>query len=472
MRGNTLFCVALLVQAWSACALCACTDAGTSTGNPGPIDGGPPREVDNNGDGDFAGSGYCNAGPKTALALDEDSPLGFSPNDILAFASGTHEDTIRWNAQAMVEYGPESGEGAITITITPKGTARHVEPAPPGSGGTDIGGAAPAIDIDSNCTSWIEIDVEVSVETEGGALDETFEAVLRAHTPITTSLYASFKADALEGSFEAEGTGGLAGFVLGGTQIGVRFSTFGVSGSFHGWLTTSDTDGDSSERPAVGGGAPFATIGAAACIGEGFAVGASDDVEGVTVQDALDMLSESAQIDITWEDNTTTSSSFAFAATTPGGCVLLDNETPGDLTIVLDGTLSMASEDERLDGAFEGRFEAHIDTGAISRITFHVSDKRMSNVALGGEYYGFPDVDLSTYDAAGTALDVTVTSAGIEGTITLIAYTFAECERPTPEEREPGEDPGIDPGEGSGMGMSTPGCEGATPTELATGVLQ
>jgi hypothetical protein len=123
-----------------ACALLAllgCESVGTSTGNPAPGDGipdGGPLQ-DNDADTDEGGltgnegGGYCEAGESTELAVDEDSALGFSGADILAFAAGTHEETIRWNPQMNATLQPETGEGMVTITVTHDGgDVRYVLP--------------------------------------------------------------------------------------------------------------------------------------------------------------------------------------------------------------------------------------------------------------------------------------------------------------------------------------------------------
>ena len=95
-----------------------------------------------------------------------------------------------------VTYGPESGEGDVTITITPTGEAHFVEPDETQNGEElliDLPGSA--------CMSWVEIDVEVTVVSAGGALDESFETVLRAHSPHATSLYVSIKPEDFGGDF-------------------------------------------------------------------------------------------------------------------------------------------------------------------------------------------------------------------------------------------------------------------------------
>ena len=157
--------------------------------------------------------------------------------------------------------------------------------------------------------------------------------------------------------------------------------------------------------------------------------------------------------------------------------MLLDNEIQGDLTLVIDGTLSMTSADARLDGEYGGRLEAHIGTtGAIDRIEFMLDDTKMSNVALGGAYYGFPNEDISTFDAAGVSVGLTVSANLVEGTVALTAYTFPDCatEGGTPPEEQSDADPSDpdnDPDPENDPGMSTPGCRGAEPTALATGTI-
>jgi len=457
MRGNYLFAMGLL-----ACAACTSDRPdGTSTGNPvpGEPDAGPH---DDDAEGDLATGGFCEAGEKTPLGLNEDSPLGFSAADILAFSAGTHEAAIRWNPQLPgVTLSPESGEQAITITVTASGEPRFVQPKPP----EDNGDEDLLIDIEgSGCASWVEIDVDVTVATSGGALDETFEGVLRAQSPLTSSIFYGPEPDELGGDFAVTVSGDFEGFTLAQLGLNVRFSPYGAGGTFNGLL---ERRSDDAVTAGPGGMKPYADFGAGTCgdNADGFTVGLDDEIEGATVQDALDMFGADDEVALTWETGATTTSSMAFAAATQGGCVLLNNEVTGDLTLLTEGTLSMTSADGRLDGEWPGRIEAHVeDGGSISRVVFMLQAKLPEHSAPGANAaYGFPNDEIASFDGAGVRVDVTVTNAGVTGTVALTGFIQADCAQTPPDEPENDADPMVDPGGGQG----TPGCRGADPVVIA-----
>jgi hypothetical protein len=464
MRGNYLFTMALL-----ACAACTSDRPdGTSTGNPvpGEPDAGP-RDPDNEGSGDHAAGGYCEAGEMTPLGLNEDSPLGFSAADILAFSEGTHEEAIRWNPQLSgVTLSPESGEQEITITVTASGEPRFVQPKPPENNGEeDL-----LIDIESGCASWVEIDVDVTVETSGGALDETFEGLLRAQSPLTSSIFYGPDPDELGGDFAVAVSGDFEGFTLAQLGLNVRFSAYGVGGTFNGLLQRVTGD---AVTAGPGGMKPFADFGAGTCgeNADGFTVGLDDEIEGATVQDSLDMFGADDEVALTWETGATTTSTMAFAPATQGGCVLLNNEVTGDLTLLTEGTLSMTSADGRLDGEWPGRIEAHVeDDGSISRIVYMLQAKLPEHSAPGANAaYGFPNDEIATFDGAGVRVDVTVTDAGVTGTVALTGFVRADCAQTPPDDPGSDADPMTDPGSG---GQGTPGCRGDDPVVVANGVIE
>jgi hypothetical protein len=465
MRGNYLFTMALL-----ACAACTSERPdGTSTGNPvpGEPDAGPRDPDDAEGTGDLAAGGYCKAGEKTALGLNEDSPLGFSAADILAFSSGTRQETIRWNPQLPgVALSPESGEQEVTITVTASGEPRFVQPKPRESNGAeDL-----LIDIEDGCFSWVEIDVDVTVETSGGALDESFEGVLRAHSPLTSSIFYGPAPDELGGDFAVAVSGDFEGFTLAQLGLNIRFSPYGAGGTFDGLLEMS-SGGAVTGGP--GGMKPFADFGAGTCgeDADGFTVGLDDEVEGATLQDALDMFAADDEVELTWENGATTTSSLTFAPATQGGCVLLDNESVGDLTLLTEGTLSMTSADGRLDGEWPGRIEAHVeDDGSISRIVFMLEAKLPEHSAPGANAaYGFPNDEIASFDGAGVRVDVTVTDTGVTGIVALTGFVRADCAQTPPDDPGSDADPMTDPGSG---GQSTSGCRGDDPVVVANGVIE
>lgn len=453
MRCNHLFATALLACALSA----ACNDAGTSTGNPAPLDGGDRGSETDNGGG-LAG-GYCKAGEATPLALDEDSPLGFSAEDILAFSAGAHVEPLRWSTVDNVQLAPETGLGEVTITVTSKGTARHVEPDTSNPTGQEnfLGGLA--IDGIGGCRPWLEIDVEVAVTSAGGALDERFDGLLRAQHALHASLLQAIDPEDLGGAFSVTASGALAGFELAGTSLSLSFSPYSMGGTFGGYFTKDD----GMSATAGFGRGPFAEFGAGKCTEGGFTVGADDAIEGVTASDVLDAVAAHDALALTWEDGAETTAALAFTAGAQGGCVLLGGEGAGTIRLAIEGTVALASADARLDGSWPGSIAAYVVGGAIERIELRLADHLMSNVMLGGDYYGFPSEDLSSYDAASISVGITVLDASVEGTVTLTGYRFADCARP-----EPQQDPDADPA----MGMGAGGCRGADAFVLARGTLE
>lgn len=464
MRGNYLFALALL-----ACAACTSDRPdGTSTGNPLPDPDGGGRDPDDaEGNGDLATGGFCEAGEMTALGLNEDSPLGFSAADILAFSAGTHEAAIRWNPQLPgVTLSPESGEQEITITVTASGEPRFVQPKPPeNNGAEDL-----LIDIEgSGCASWVEIDVDVTVETSGGALDESFEGLLRAQSPLTSSIFYGPEPDELGGEFAVAVSGDFEGFTLAQLGLNIRFSPYGAGGTFNGLLQRSTGD---AVTAAPGGMKPYADFGAGTCgdNADGFTVGLDDEIEGATVQDALDMFGAHDEVGLTWETGATTASTMTFAPATQGGCVLLDNEVTGDLTLLTEGTLSMTSADGRLDGAWPGRIEAHVeDGGSISRVVYMLQAKLPEHSEPGANAaYGFPNDEIASFDGASVNVDVTVTAGSVTGAVALTGFIQADCAQTPPDEPGSDADPMVDPGGGQG----TPGCRGADPVVVARGDIE
>ena len=85
------------MRAWfGVLALCA-VGCGTSSGN--PIDGDDSdRPMDERAEGGQATDNQygCESHPEPVEGSDTVTPLGFSADDILAFAAGTHETTIHW----------------------------------------------------------------------------------------------------------------------------------------------------------------------------------------------------------------------------------------------------------------------------------------------------------------------------------------------------------------------------------------
>jgi hypothetical protein len=435
------------VVVWVAAWLLACN--GTSTGNPFDDD-----ETPTHGGEEF---GDCDRDPSELAGVDAESPLGFSAADLLAFSAGLHETTIRWQPSRIASYGPETGEHALTLRVTHAGgEARYVEYR---EAEDDLhGGEEPAIDREP-CANLnaVEVDVEVEVTTDGGALEERKTAALRASSTRWATLRIPLDAEMLGGEFAVTETR-PAGFRL--VQLALEFglSPLGLRGTFDGVFEKRSADAIT----AAGGGGPIATIGAdASCDDGGLPIAIDEPLEGMSGQDALERVNQLDALPATWRDGTATTVAFELVHDGMDVCALLepgtayDESTPG--TLRLRGTLEARSEDQRLDASWPVVLRAvPAEGGGVGEVSIALDDQAIG--AIEGSdlaaVSGIQDVDGTDYDSVQLGLQLELPEgAGASGQLAVNGLLHADC--PTaPPQPEPG------------GGSSSPGCPGATIVEI------
>jgi len=122
--------------------------------------------------------GDCGPGSRSSLddpsVRERVSELGLELQSVLARATGEFTSTLRWPASgATVSAAPESGDVPVTVRVNYSGgAAAYVKYVYEG----DVGDAR--VFEDPSCPEHVAVDVSVEVQTEGGALDERFDAVL------------------------------------------------------------------------------------------------------------------------------------------------------------------------------------------------------------------------------------------------------------------------------------------------------
>jgi len=126
---------------------------------------------------------------QTPLSLAETSRLGFSAQDSLSLAAGVHTAALHWLPAQDLPYGPESGDGAVTVTITSLGNARFAETSD-NQRATDL-----------LCMPSVLSDVDVDFETAGGAFHEHFQGVLVASDSASATISATVLGNHLAGNF-------------------------------------------------------------------------------------------------------------------------------------------------------------------------------------------------------------------------------------------------------------------------------
>jgi hypothetical protein len=477
-----------------ALALSACNggSTGTSTGNPNDGSGNAPTLPGGDrdilpGDNPQPGIGEDTAGffcKGEATVLDSTSAvteLGFSAADVLAFAAGTHEEPIRWHDNDIATLGPEKGEHVVTITLGhDDGEIRWMTPAT--APGGNLGGPEPAIapadgpavDLPAigGCRPWLEIDVQVTIKSDGGALDESFDATLRTRNKLLASLYANPDPDELGGTFAPEEIL-QPGFELVQLSLDVNFTPFGVNGIFNGVFQVQRGD-------SVGGAAganPFAEIGRRGCSGYayGFAVALDDVVEGASGQDMLQLVKSAHDLAVSWSDGTSTTATLSFAPTQDGACVLVDDALGDGARMNVDGQLALVTADGRVAANWNASARAELgqEDGARS-VQLEVFVKDLTDEP------GLPGVDVSEYDGANFnfMMSIDADEAGgdassVMGELKVIGFQFADCVTdpgaPTPE--TPADMPGageVPPDRGA-SGGGTAGCRGSDPVDVLSG---
>jgi hypothetical protein len=106
--------------------------------------------------------GSCIEVDSMPLLPDERSPLGFTPNEAVSTAVGTHGEVLSW------ADGPSS---MLTLTITPMGYARFVRLRPQEENVTRL---------DRGCADQIDVPVSVTLQTDDGTFDDTWALILHS----------------------------------------------------------------------------------------------------------------------------------------------------------------------------------------------------------------------------------------------------------------------------------------------------
>jgi hypothetical protein len=165
---------------------------------------------------------------KTALDLDQTSPLGFSAQELLAVTGSAVTAAGAWRMIPNLPYGPETGESSLTLTFGSMPSAQFVK--------SEIGpGQGAALEA---CTDRLEVLLDVSASTGGGALDEHFQAVLTASNKGDLGMSKLFDPKQLSGQFafepQALGAKRFTRLILSGHWF---------AGSFTGRLSAGIEDG-------------------------------------------------------------------------------------------------------------------------------------------------------------------------------------------------------------------------------------
>lgn len=179
-----------LPTSWSL-LLCAACQTGGQTG------------------GELATNGSQCDETTTTVGIDELSPLGFSAREALAAVEGRHEVTTEWLVPTPPFTELESsaiGQADVSLQLQwTSGEVRYVESGlrmvKPKPGEAIVG---IAIDEESACPDRVEVDVDATLESSDGALQEVAEGTVVARRPWVADVMVPLDAGALGGSLNLE----------------------------------------------------------------------------------------------------------------------------------------------------------------------------------------------------------------------------------------------------------------------------
>jgi hypothetical protein len=366
----------------------------------------------------------CDETVTVLASKDAPSPLGFTGAAVLAYSVGSFETPIEWVDNEMAGYGPEHGAGTLTVGVSyAAGQVRFVESheKPDGAEEDDIASFG-------NCRNRLEVDVDMTIETAGGALDEAISATLRAEDARWAVSSSDLDLAALGGSFAPTPE---PGFVAVGLSIEAGFS---VAGNTFGTVTgVFGLDGGQDNGRGFASYAHWPS--AATCTGD-VVLPLDATLFAFTAQDAAALASASAPASLTWSAGGTTELTLDLAPATDVACAVLSSGPELGQGIAFEAVLHAVSDDGRIDGDIPVLVHATAGAdGALEAVTLLSSGSAHLTGVPPAEFestYGVSGFDLSAYDQA--SLDVTGTfapdGAGASvatGRMAVMGLTLADC---------------------------------------------
>ncbi|HVY29942.1 MAG TPA: hypothetical protein VHB79_25470 [Polyangiaceae bacterium] len=393
--------------------------------------------------------GGCDEHQEELKGFDTETEAG-TAEALLAYAEKSFDAPIAWQTASEGQswsVGPEKGEGQLHVTVT-RGTKayRLTYTEPKSTNGLETGGI-------SFCPApSVGVAAHVDVTTDGGALAESFDTMLRSNLAGVATLSVPLDFSKLGGSLTSSSSNPHAKLVQ--PRLEAMLTASGTSGSIAAMEQTEDGEVAGASRALIA-----VWPGSAACAdaqdGVGLEVAVDDEVLGTTGTETLAAVALDAPADITWMDDSKTKLSVVIESTGNGCFSLNDNVSipsdrgPGASYPV---RVTMKSDDGRVDGEYAGHAvvrgvgdQRRIEVQAEVEVDMaHSADSGFRNVSApaGSESL---IVSFKTYKSQASA----------SGSVDLFATASPPCAAEAPP-----------PMSTPGQGASAPGCEGSSETRL------
>lgn len=388
--------------------------------------GGQTGDLSGNNDGDgLEGSANGCVEHKEELAdFDEETDAG-SAEELLSYAERTFDAPIVWKQSTDRQswsLSPESGEGSLHIAVTRGAKAyRLTYTQREDESHQELSARI--------CPpSRLGVEASVSVTTDGGALAESFDTLLRSDTAGVATLSVPLDLAKISGELSASSSDADAKLVQ--VALEAVLTSAGTTGSIAGMEEVTHgtgPDGVSSASPAElavwpGG----AACEAASPQGDGLDVALVDEVLGATGEASVGEVTPAAPVTITWLGGEATKLSVSIESSGAGCFRVSDSPVPQDAgpLVTYPVTIGLESDDGRLSGGYAGTVEVR-GTGEDRRVTAAVN---ISVAVAELDSLGFSSVSVPNgTETVMLQLETRAAPGSRSGSVTLFAMSASPC---------------------------------------------
>jgi hypothetical protein len=371
---------------------------------------------------------------------------------VLAYAEKSFDAPITWKeapAGQAWTAGPESGTGELHIAVTRGESAYALTYTQKASdSGIELANVCPP--------PQLGVEVHVNVTTDGGALAESFDTLLRTSAPGVATMSVPLDLTKVGGSLAVSSTMARAKLVQ--MSLDATFMAEGTTGRISG---IQQIDSGTGVTGASSAGQALLAVwpDSAACRqlfqdGAGLGVTVDQTALGETGTATLASVALAEPTSITWSDGSATTLTVAIEPS-GDGCFRVNSlpvEAGGGATVTYPVTIAAKSDDGRLDGTYAGQV---IVSGAGSERTVSAAaylDISVTDVAQSG----FAGVSVpASSDGLRLRIESNLSDGSVAGMIQLFSVENPPCLT------EP-----VTPMVTPGGGMSVPGCPGQAQTRL------
>jgi hypothetical protein len=346
--------------------------------------------------------------------LDQPSPLGFSAVEVLARVSGDSASPLVWLPPAQssayeLDYGPERGLSDVRLHVAAaEGDVLYHREVPAPGAAEDLECAAPVL----------EVPVQVTIQSSGQALNESFRTVLRASTPYRAEFTQTLDPSSLGGGFMFTNLSSLdpeRRFSAGPLSLHVVLWEGGSQGSLQASIQSAYAKPSAELRPVLEppGEPPSVAVwpSAQSCPEASSSLPSDARLLGFSVDDVLHSLGSSSQRELEWANGDTTELDLEFVTPASELCQAASE------TLDFDTLLRARTRDGRLDAELPVHVSAEGASGSIAQIS--IQTRTEPNGAAPPRAVRVRHLDLGSHDAVRVDLDAQFLPQSSSGSLTL-----------------------------------------------------